>query len=153
MILWWWMWWMDIICFTSDQLCSVLLPTVRESTKRLIRRQFGSQFWSLEKWTGHHFVKVNPRGIDREHGGLCSHDGFYLHQAPLACMLICSQQRTSKPGSSVSSSMLYRLSNQSPWFCGEWQQHCIICYIFFAVSLTAGFLWPIGKRTSFHFLY
>ena len=33
-----------------------------------------------------------PRGIfDRELGGHCTHDGFYMHQVPLAYMVIFGQ--------------------------------------------------------------
>ena len=36
--------------------------------------------------------------IDRELGGDCTHAGFYMHQAPLAYMVVFSQRRTSNPG-------------------------------------------------------
>ena len=33
-----------------------------------------------------------PRGIiDRELGGHCTHDGFYMHQVPLAYMVVFGQ--------------------------------------------------------------
>ena len=50
-------------CLTSDELSSGLLPTVWESTRRLIRRQVVSQFWSLDKWRGYHFAKISPEYI------------------------------------------------------------------------------------------
>ena len=35
-----------------------------------------------------------PRGIiNREFGGYCTHDRFYMHQAPLAYMVIFSQRQ------------------------------------------------------------
>ena len=98
--------WMDVKCLTSDELLGGLLPTVWESSQRLIERQYISQIWSLDKWRGHHFAKVPPRGIiDRKLG----HEGFYMHQAPLAYMVVFSQRRASNPGSPVSSPTLYRL--------------------------------------------
>ena len=53
-----WMWY--VMCLTSEKLHNELFLSVWESTRRLIRRQLVSQFWSLGKWRGHHFAKVPP---------------------------------------------------------------------------------------------
>ena len=55
------------------------------------------------------FCQGTPRGIiDRELGGHCTHDGFYMHQAPLAYMVVFSQRWASNPCPPVSSPTLYR---------------------------------------------
>ena len=53
--------------------------------------------------------QVTPRGItDRELGGYCTHDRFYMHQAPLTYMVVFRCRRTSDQGTMVSSPTLYR---------------------------------------------
>ena len=38
------------------------------------------------------YCQGTPRGIiDRELGGHCTHDGFYMHQVPLAYMVVFGQ--------------------------------------------------------------
>ena len=52
--------------------------------------------------------KGTPRSIiDRELEGHCIHDGFYMHQAPLAYMVVISQRRASNTGRPVSNPPLY----------------------------------------------
>ena len=99
-----WSWgWCDAMCLTSEELWSGLLPTIWGPTRRLIRRQLVSQIWSLDKWRGHHFARVSPEvlltGII---GGHCTHDGFHMHHALLAYMVVFSQRKASNPSHLVS---------------------------------------------------
>ena len=49
-----------------------------------------------------------PRGIiDKEFGGHCTHDGFYVHQVPLAYMVVFSQRRATNPGPPALNLTLY----------------------------------------------
>ena len=51
-----------------------------------------SQFWFLDKWRVRHFSKVHLEILlDRELEGLCTHNWFYMHQAPLAYMMVFRQ--------------------------------------------------------------
>ena len=62
-----------------------------------------------------------PRDIfDRELGGHCAHDGFYLHQVPLEYMAVLAR-RGSNPGPPIRSCVVYSTDwvNVAP-FCSRW---------------------------------
>ena len=64
-----WMDWWEV--FNIERATQWLLLTVREWTRRLFRRQLVSQFWSLDKWRVHHFVKVSLEVTSITGNGIC----------------------------------------------------------------------------------
>ena len=54
------------------------------------------------------------RIIEREIGGHCTNDRFYMHQAPFAYMVVFDQRRASNHGPSFSGPTLYRPGCHGP---------------------------------------
>ena len=70
----------DVMRFTSDELSNRILPTVWESTRRLIWGQYAILI--LRQVARPSLCQNALRGIiDKELGRLCTHDAFYIYQA------------------------------------------------------------------------